>query len=77
MPDGLRKHLETALWSQPTTQPTQPQAGAEPLTNDQVKAILVESGYYNADAQHKSHFMNGIRHGEAAHGIKHGANHDR
>ena len=32
MPDGLRKHLETALWSQPTPQPTQPQAGAAPLT---------------------------------------------
>ena len=59
-----------------TPQPTQMQAGAVPLTRDQVKAILVESGYYNADAQHKSHFMNGIRHGEAAHGIK-GANHDR
>lgn len=47
----------------------------EPLTRDQVKAILVESGYYNADAQHKSHFMNGIRHGEAAHGIKQGGQH--
>ena len=32
MPDGLRKHLETALWSQPTPQPTQPRAGAVPLT---------------------------------------------
>lgn len=32
MPDGLRKHLETALWSPPTPQPTQPQAGAAPLT---------------------------------------------
>ena len=31
MPDGLRKHLETALWSPPTPQPTQPQAGAMPL----------------------------------------------
>ena len=31
MPDGLRKHLETALWSQPTPQPTQAQAGAVPL----------------------------------------------
>ena len=31
MPDGLRKHLETALWSPPTPQPTQPQAGAAPL----------------------------------------------
>ena len=27
MPDGLRKHLETALWSPPTPQPTQSQAG--------------------------------------------------
>ena len=26
MPDGLRKHLETALWSPPTPQPTQAQA---------------------------------------------------
>ena len=32
MPDGLRKHLETALWSQPTPQPTHAQAGAVPLT---------------------------------------------
>ena len=32
MPDGLRKHLETALWSPPTPQPTQSQAGAVPLT---------------------------------------------
>ena len=31
MPDGLRKHLETALWSPPTPQPTQAQAGAVPL----------------------------------------------
>ena len=30
MPDGLRKHLETALWSQPTPQPTQAQA-TEPV----------------------------------------------
>ena len=32
MPDGLRKHLETALWSPPTPQPTHAQAGAVPLT---------------------------------------------
>ena len=32
MPDGLRKHLETALWSLPAPQPTQMQAGAVPLT---------------------------------------------
>ena len=30
MPDGLRKHLETALWSPPTPQPTQAQA-TEPV----------------------------------------------
>ena len=30
MPDGLRKHLETALWSPPTPQPTKAQA-AEPV----------------------------------------------
>ena len=62
-------HAVLAKWGQPA------QAGAVPLTRDQVKAILVESGYYDADAQHKSHFMNGIRHGEAAHGIKHGGQH--
>ena len=32
MPDGLRKHLEAALWSPPTPQPPQMQAGAVPLT---------------------------------------------
>ena len=31
MPDGLRKHLETALWSPPTPQPTHAQAVAVPL----------------------------------------------
>lgn len=32
MPDGLRKHLETALWSPPT----QRQAGAVPLTESEM-----------------------------------------
>ena len=36
MPDGLRKHLETALWSLPT----QAQAGEAPLTDEQVKALM-------------------------------------
>ena len=36
MPDGLRKHLETALWSLPT----QAQAGAVPLTGEQIKALM-------------------------------------
>ena len=38
MPDGLRKHLETALWSLPTPQPTQAQAGA--VTDAQVLAAV-------------------------------------
>ena len=36
MPDGLRKHLETALWSPPS----QAQAGAVPLTDEQTKALM-------------------------------------
>ena len=38
MPDGLRKHLETALWSQPTPLPTHAQAGA--VTDAQVLAAV-------------------------------------
>ena len=41
MPDGLRKHLETALWSQPTPQPTQTQAVALPLTDEQIQDLLL------------------------------------
>ena len=37
MPDGLRKHLETALWSQPT----QAQAGEVPLTEGQIQDLLL------------------------------------
>ena len=37
MPDGLRKHLETALWSLPT----QAQAGAVPLTDGQIQDLLL------------------------------------
>ena len=36
MPGGLRKHLETALWSPPTPQPTHAQAGAVPLTDGRI-----------------------------------------
>lgn len=38
MPDGLRKHLETALWSPPTQ--AAPPAGREPLTDAQIRAML-------------------------------------
>ena len=41
MTDGLRKHLEAALWSPPTPQPTQSQAGAEPLSNGQIQDLLL------------------------------------
>ena len=47
MPDGLRKHLETALWSPPTPQPTHALAGAAPLTPDQIAEI--------ADAAHREY----------------------
>ena len=47
---------------------TQP-AKREPLTRDQVKAMLAEAGYKGAAAQHRADFINGLRHGERAHGI--------
>lgn len=55
-----------------TPQPTQAQAGAVPLTRERVKAILTECGYDGASAQHRADFINGLRHGESAHGIKGG-----
>ena len=61
-----------AVWNTRAPQPTQavPPAGREPLTRKQVKAILAECGYDGASAQHRADFINGLRHGEAAHGIK-------
>jgi Lar family restriction alleviation protein len=61
-----------AVWNTRTPQPTQAQAGAVPLTRERVKAILTECGYDGASAQHRADFINGLRHGEAAHGIKGG-----
>ena len=55
-----------------TPQPTQPQAGAVPLTREQVKAICVEAGYDTAMLQDRADFINGIRHAERHHGIKGG-----
>lgn len=65
-----REHVITRLYTTP--QPTQAQAGAVPLTRERVKAILTECGYDGASAQHRADFINGLRHGEAAHGIKGG-----
>lgn len=74
MPDGLRKHLETALWSPPTPQPTQAQAGAVPLTRGRVKEIVRGAGYDQCGIPdtERAAFINGLRHGEQAHGIKGG-----
>ena len=46
-----------------------PQA-REPLTREQVKALTKETGYDAASWQERADFINGIRHAEAAHGIK-------
>ena len=46
-----------------------PQA-REPLTREQVKALTKETGYDTASRQERADFINGIRHAEAAHGIK-------
>lgn len=55
-----------------TPQPTQPQAGAVPLTHEQVKAICVEAGYETAPLKARVDFINGIRHAERHHSIKGG-----
>ena len=68
MPDGLRKHLETALWSPPTPQPTQPVA-LEPLSDEQIQDLLLCGNPTDEE-------MRLIRIvWDAAHGIK-GENHD-
>ena len=62
MPDGLRKHLETALWSLPT----QAQAGEVPLTPEQIQDLLLCGDPTDEE-------MRLIRIGwDAAHGIKGG-----
>lgn len=48
-------------------QPAQP---SKPLTREQVREICEVSGYDKATMQERADFINGIRHAEAAHGIK-------
>jgi hypothetical protein len=50
-----------------TTPPAQPVP--VPLTRERVKEICAEAGYDTANVQARTDFINGIRHGEAAHGI--------
>ena len=71
MPDGLRKHLETALWSPSTPQPTQavPPAGREPLTELQRQAIYDEHRYLG-DSGWEVNWSDVTDAVEAAHGIK-------
>lgn len=40
-----------------------------PLGRDTVKVVMSEAGYTHESAQSKADFINGIRHGEKAHGI--------
>ena len=59
MPDGLRKHLETALWSPPTPQPTQTQAGAVPLTDEYPALVCDYCGALTPDPWHSSGMLHG------------------
>ena len=51
----------------------------EPLTPERVKEIVRGAGYDQCGIPdtERAAFINGLRHGEQAHGIKKGANHDR
>lgn len=44
-------------------------AERQPLTAEQVRGLMREAGYSDAPAQSKADFINGLRHGERAHGI--------
>ena len=49
---------------------TSPPAQRKPLTREQVKKLITATGYDTASPQERTDFINGIRHAEAAHGIK-------
>jgi len=42
----------------------------KPLTREEANALMTKAGYGAASAEELAHFFNGLRHGEAAHGIK-------
>jgi hypothetical protein len=48
---------------------TAAQPAPAPLTRERIKEICAEAGYATANVQARVDFINGIRHGEAAHGI--------
>lgn len=65
MPDGLRKHLETALWSPPTQ--AAPPAGRGPLTDEQLAEMMRDTwGCASIAPRHALEFARAI---ERAHGI--------
>ena len=62
-----RECIELADWIAANTSPPA-QPARKPLTRQQVKDLLFEAGYVGAEES--ADFINGLRHGEAAHGIK-------
>ena len=42
----------------------------QPLTREQAKTLMTATGYDTASPQERTDFLNGLRHAEAAHGIK-------
>ena len=69
MPDGLRKHLEAALWNPPTPQPTQAQAGVVPLTDEQIEALPLWKRFVGLWPETRREIVRTI---ERHHGIKGG-----
>lgn len=41
----------------------------KPLTPEQVKAVCIDTGYWSCNEGSRADFINGLRHGEIAHGI--------
>lgn len=68
-PESHKKklELEALAWGPLAAPPVR-----EPLTRERVKEIVREAGYDTEPVQHKADFINGIRHGERAHGITKG-----
>ena len=61
-PPPLGAHEGLLLYTSPPAR--------EPLTRGHVKEIMTKNGYNTASPQERADFINGIRHAEAAHGIK-------
>lgn len=62
-------HVWNAIYTRLPDAAPQP-AQKVPLTSEQALALLDAAGYGNAPAHARADFLNGLRHGEIAHGIK-------